>query len=537
MAASRPVSATSRRSRSVASDSQLQAASSSRSSSNSNNSGGNNNNYNHHARTPSVTPSITPAPFDQAHLLGSLGAEGHRALLAHDKTLDLYRQNARRSQDPAVQFSFAQFLIQTVCSLVHHSQAQAEGQDIPRAASAVSSNASTVSSSTSIADDSTAAGTASGGTSATNTTARHDALLREAYAVLKRLADRSYPDAQYLLADALSSGLFHGRRDSREAFGLFVAATKHGHPESAFRAGLCYEEGWGTAKDVRKALQFYKAAAARNHVGAMLKLGIASFYNRLGIHHQQRDGIRWLNRASDAATEVFPQGPYELALIYEIGYLDLIIPDPAYVAQLFVKSADLGYAPAAARLGAAYEYAELTCPHDPALSVHYYTQAALAGDATSMLALCAWYMVGAENVLNRSEEEAFEWARRAADAGLPKAMYAVGHFYESGVGTHRDLLEANLWYTRAAEGGDYRAQARLKAIAEAPPPTPSTSFSHSASHLPRQPPATNTTLSITSSSSLPSHATPSPPRNQKASPNTLKREPNSRSESADCILM
>ncbi|KAK9313750.1 hypothetical protein V1524DRAFT_434951 [Lipomyces starkeyi] len=457
-----------------------------------------------HSRTPSMPPA---APFDQGHLLATLGPEGQHALVAHEKTLDLYRANVKKTQDPSIQFVFAQYLISTAVALPNDPPRPALGNGrrspenqrmMKKSESMVSSNSNSSTSSHSVpslfatddahmpASSSTANGparptspTPSTFSSNTKTTSsggsvpaimhNRELLLREAATVLRKLADRGYPDAQYLLGDALSSGLLtNGRPHLRESFGLFVSATKHGHSEAAYRAALCYEEGWGTASDVRKAVQFLRAAAAKNHPGAMLKLGVACYYGQLGLTNHQKEGVKWLSRAAEVANEIFPQAPYELGAIYETGFLDIVIPDPSYAAQLYVRSAELGYTPAAARLGHAYELGVLGCPQDPALSVHYYTVAALAGDAGSMLALCAWYLVGAPPVLDVDTEEAFEWARKAADAGLPKAMYAIGHLYEKGVGTQRDLLEANLWYVRAAESGDERAQARLKALNEQP---------------------------------------------------------------------
>jgi TPR repeat protein len=32
--------------------------------------------------------------------------------------------------------------------------------------------------------------------------------------------------------------------------------------------------------------------------------------------------------------------------------------------------------------------------------------------------LCAWYMVGAEPVLEKDENEAYEWAKKAAEHGM-----------------------------------------------------------------------------------------------------------------------
>jgi TPR repeat protein len=49
--------------------------------------------------------------------------------------------------------------------------------------------------------------------------------------------------------------------------------------------------------------------------------------------------------------------------------------------------------------------------------------------------------VGSPGVLPQSDTEAFLWAKRAADAGLVKAMYATGYFYETGVGTEQSVHE------------------------------------------------------------------------------------------------
>ena len=49
-------------------------------------------------------------------------------------------------------------------------------------------------------------------------------------------------------------------------------------------------------------------------------------------------------------------------------------------------------------------------------------------------------------------------------SGLVKAQYAVGYFTEMGIGCRRDILEANVWYVKAADAGDERAKQRLAAI-------------------------------------------------------------------------
>jgi len=198
----------------------------------------------------------------------------------------------------------------------------------------------------------------------------------------------------------------------------------------------------------------------------MLRLGKACLNSEFGMPRTQPvllEGVNWLKRASEAATTLYPNAPYELALLHEKGFEDVVFPDEAYAIQLLGKASDLGHPDASFRLGEAYEYGRMGCPEDASLSIHNYSLAAQHGHPGAMLSLCAWYMVGAEGVLERSDEEAFAWAQRAAEAGLAKAEFAVGYFLDRGVGCRRDSLEAWKYYVRAAEHGDERAIARLKA--------------------------------------------------------------------------
>ena len=93
--------------------------------------------------------------------------------------------------------------------------------------------------------------------------------------------------------------------------------------------------------------------------------------------------------------------------------------------------------------------------------------------------MTAWYLVGSPGVLPQSDTEAYLWAKKAAEQGLPKAEYALGYFTEvslilsmasvrsdicvkAGIGTPKDLREALSWFRKAAEHGDKRAAQRLR---------------------------------------------------------------------------
>ncbi len=347
---------------------------------------------------PYPQPPPAPASFDNTQLRTAVGSNA--SLLSTRQTLEMYRANVKKTNDPSIQYEFAVFMI---------TAAQEAGAGIPEDGNPAMQPAS-----------SPKPGKDVDGPSLDSSTpmASQTELLREARQILQKLSDRSYPFAQYYLADGYASGLFSkGKEDYDRAFPLFIAASKHGHAEAGYRAALCYEFGWGSRKDPAKAVQFYRQAASKNHPGAMLRLGKACLVGDMGLTNRYREGLKWLKRAAESADFQYNAAPYELGLLHETGYGDDVFRDESYAAQLLTQSADLGHADANYRLGDAYEHGKLGCPRDPALSVHFYTGAAQAGHPLAMMALCAWYMVGAEPVLDKDENEAYEWAVKAAECG------------------------------------------------------------------------------------------------------------------------
>jgi TPR repeat protein len=411
---------------------------------------------------PYPQPAPAPITLDNSQLRNVVG--NNASLLSTQKTLEMYRLNVKKTNDFSIQYSFATFLIST---------AQEQGlsfEDNSRRKVSPQPPADTDGPYTQVSAGSP-----------------HE-LVREARHILQRLTSAGYPFAQYYLADGYASGLFSkGKEDYNSAFPLFVLAAKHGHAESAYRTALCYEFGWGCRKDPAKAVQFLRTAAAKRHPGAMTRLGKACLSGDLG-EKRYREGIKWLKLATESADSIYNAAPYQLGCLYETGYGDDIFQDEIYAAELFTQAAELGHPEANYRMGDAYEHGKLNCPRDPALSVHFYTGAAERGHAAAMMGLCAWYMVGAEPILEKDEEEAYEWARRSAElgesklnaithldrhrlltvlflyAGYVKAQYAVGYFTETGIGCRRDILEANVWYVKAADAGDERAKQRLATI-------------------------------------------------------------------------
>lgn len=287
---------------------------------------------------PDSRPPSPPAGpiLDHSHLRPGNQA----ALLSHERTLEQYRTNAKKTQDPELQFEFAVFLVDA-----------AKHWPIP------------------VPDE-------SGGNviDIEKAQAKREDLYREATSLLKRLADRGHMPSQYFLADCFANGIGtpKGKQDFDRAFPLFVLAAKHGHPDASYRAGTCCENGWGCRRETSKALQFFRKAATSLHPGAQYRLGIAELNGELGLSKRPREGVKWLKRSAEHATAEFPHALHELALLHERGVENAVFVDFEYAAELLAQAAELGYAPSAYRLGECYEYGKMNCPQDPALSIHYY---------------------------------------------------------------------------------------------------------------------------------------------------------------------
>lgn len=279
-------------------------------------------------------PPSPPPLLDHSHLRP--GKEAN--LLSHDRTLELYRANARKSNDPDVQFEFAVFMIDASKSLPLPPATGGNQLEIEKVEE------------------------------------KRDELTREAVQLLKRLADRGHGEAQYFLADCMANGIgtTRSRQDFDRAYPMFVLAAKHGHADAAYRAGTCCENGWGCRRESAKAVQFFRKAAAALHPGALYRLGIAELNGELGLSKRPKEGVKWLKRSAEHATAEFPHALHELALLHERGVDNVLFVDFEYSAELLAQASELGYAPSAYRLGECYEYGKMGCPQDAALSIHYY---------------------------------------------------------------------------------------------------------------------------------------------------------------------
>ncbi|KAF2129938.1 HCP-like protein [Dothidotthia symphoricarpi CBS 119687] len=290
----------------------------------------------------------------------------------------------------------------------------------------------------------------------------------DALNVVGFLAEQSHPKAMFMKGMWLEFGKFGMRADKKEAFRCYNRATAKGYARAEYRMGMQYEQ----SNDPIRALQHYKAGAEHGDSASNYRLGMMTL---LGQHGQPQDfarGVHLIRQAASTADENAPQGAYVLGMLQarelpQISVPDLYLPYDEKAARLNIeKAAYLGFAKAQLKMGSAYELCSLGCEFSPSLSLHYNALASRQGEPEADMAISKWFLCGHEGEFSKNEELAYQYAQRAAAAGLATAEFAMGYFNEIGMHVLSNVDKALEWYEKAEKDGNKDASARIESISK-----------------------------------------------------------------------
>jgi TPR repeat protein len=288
----------------------------------------------------------------------------------------------------------------------------------------------------------------------------------DALNVVTFLADQHHPKATFMRGMWLEFGKFGMRADKKEAFRCYSRAAAKGYARAEYRMGMQFEQ----SNDPIKALQHYAAGAEQGDSASNYRLGMMTL---LGQHGQQQDfarGIQLIRQAALTADENAPQGAYVLGMLQarelpQINVPEIYLPyDEKSARQNIEKAAYLGFAKAQLKMGSAYELCSLGCEFNPTLSLHYNALASRQGEAEGDMAISKWFLCGHEGEFAKNEELAYQYAQRAAIAGLATAEFAMGYFNEIGMHIPVNIDKAIEWYEKAEKNGNKDASTRIESI-------------------------------------------------------------------------
>lgn len=149
---------------------------------------------------------------------------------------------------------------------------------------------------------------------------------------------------------------------------------------------------------------------------------------------------------------------YRMARVYEQGYHPYVERDSLLAYDLYLRSANLGYAPSQSIMGYVC-YNPASPDRDVAKAIEWTEKAAMQGDAKAANNL-GWMLVEGEGVVHDYKKAAY-WFEKGADAGLPVAQAQLADLYREGKGVECDTLRAIKLYEDAIGAGLADAQNKL----------------------------------------------------------------------------
>lgn len=179
-------------------------------------------------------PSFLTLRKRQHALATSQVGEGAK-IVPFEHTVDMYRRNCQKTNDPEIQFEFAQFCIKA-----------------------------------------------------------GDRYIDEGLSWLKKLSQSGFSKAQYFLGLAYADD---GRYDL--AFRQFLQAAKRSHIESTYEVAKLSENGAkGISRNKKRALEYFTKAASAGHAKAMYRLALAELHGELGLRVNAQNAMKWLDRGA-----------------------------------------------------------------------------------------------------------------------------------------------------------------------------------------------------------------------------------------------
>lgn len=206
---------------------------------------------------------------------------------------------------------------------------------------------------------------------------------------------------------------------------IWEALDQRNFGEAAFNLGILYEDGLGVARDMERALGYYRRGAMLGSPKAMFRVGVMHWLGAPGVAIERDEGRRYLSMAaaagdSEAQRYLAAEGTGADANDPLLRADRALASGRAEESVAILKAgAESGHVRAQTRLAWSYE-AGRGVARDLALAAKWFSMAAQGGDGEAMYALAVMHGTGAGQVKDPVRAE--QWLQRSAAAGYPAAL-------------------------------------------------------------------------------------------------------------------
>lgn len=269
--------------------------------------------------------------------------------------------------------------------------------------------------------------------------------VRQGIELLRKSIDAGVYSAMHEYARILHYGIKGVvERDDAKSFELMKKAADAGFVPAIHNLGGAYENGIGTAPDIKKAVECYERAIEYENADSMAALGLCALTGSGVIKNPPR-AVRLFERA---AQEGNAYGQYNLGIAYRDG--EFIAQDIPKAIELFQKAANQGHTTAMITLGGYYMEGK-HLPKDSERAAQLFLAAARAGDPMGIRCVGNCLLEG--NGIDKDEALAVKYFERGDALGDSASTYNLAFCYKNGLGVEKDDQKALEILQRAAESG------------------------------------------------------------------------------------
>lgn len=196
------------------------------------------------------------------------------------------------------------------------------------------------------------------------------------------LAQVGEPQAAFVLARLYALGVDGNAPDWEQVVEWLRIASEANHAEAAYNLAIAYQKGKGTAADLQQSLKYYRQSSALGNPKAMRNL--AMLYEKgNGVEKDIAQAFTLYQRSAESG---LTDSQLKAGLMLLQG--DGVGKDPVAARRWIEKSAATGNDKAQLALGV------LLIDFDPDTAVHWYTEAAAAGNSYAAHNLALLYSEG-----------------------------------------------------------------------------------------------------------------------------------------------
>jgi TPR repeat protein len=245
----------------------------------------------------------------------------------------------------------------------------------------------------------------------------------------------------------------------QESFQWFDKASASGFAMAQHGVGAYYEHAKGVARDMVKAVYYYKLAAGQEYAQACLRLGQLNESGGTKDFRMPKNLEASVHLFRIAANQKLAQAQFELGRHYEDSKRRPFFMQEAM--RLYRLAAQQGHPEAAVNLGLIFEQGHRKDVRvNMTKALKYYRQASVKDCALGLYRLGECYRTG--KGVEIDDSEAIRLVTEAAELGHSDALIELGSCYEGGSrGLSKDLNKARDCFRTAAEGGSRKGVLKL----------------------------------------------------------------------------